>query len=412
MFKLNNSKDYVLIGFFGFLLFFSLLMFQYIFIDVLTAAIIAFFIYPLYKRLLKVFRNQNITSFLMAFLIILVIIIPIVLVSQSVTQEGYVIYLQGKTLLEKGATMDCNNVLCFKLKEIMINPAFRTYFDKTLETISNYLIQSVSDIFFSIPSIALSLFIIGFSLFFFLIEGKRVVAFLLKFLPDYHKDLLKKKLNDMSHALIYGNIFVALIQGVVALGGYFIFGTSSPFVYAFLTFIAAFIPFLGTSLIWLPVSISLILRSITDVTFPLWKGLGLMLYGFLIIGTIDNVIRPKLISGKSEIHPLIIFFGLIGGLSLFGPAGLLVGPIVLSLTYTIARFYVKEGDKIMLNATSVEEDSDHHKEHKESLDKIEKSINQLHKSVTKEKRIIKKQRKRKTNKSKKSNKKKTSKNKD
>ena len=100
--------------------------------------------------------------------------------------------------------------------------------------------------------------------------------------------------------------------------------------------ILSFLPVVGTSIVWVPAGILLILSEET------FRGIGLLLWGGILVMNVDNFLKPRLISGKSNVHPVTVLLGVLGGLKLFGFIGLVAGPLILALLITLIRFYEEE----------------------------------------------------------------------
>jgi predicted PurR-regulated permease PerM len=177
-----------------------------------------------------------------------------------------------------------------------------------------------------------------FILFFMLTEGQKLESNLLKWIPlkDHNASYLKKHLNTLVYSNAIGIPLVALLQGVVALIGYWITGVQEPFLWFIATCIAAMIPVVGAMIVYVPLSVMLFANGMT------WQGVVLFLYGFLVIGSVDNVFRFWLQKRIGDTHPLVTVFGVIIGLNLFGFIGLVFGPILLSLFLLLIEIYAKE----------------------------------------------------------------------
>jgi predicted PurR-regulated permease PerM len=140
-------------------------------------------------------------------------------------------------------------------------------------------------------------------------------------------------------AVVFGLIGTALVQGVVAGIGYALFGVPSPVALGALTFVASFIP-AGPALLWAGASLWLLLGGQTGAA------IGMALYGLLLVSSIDNVLRPVLISGgEVPVHFLIVFFGVLGGLAAFGMLGLFLGPVLLSVTFVLAQQFARQTEE-------------------------------------------------------------------
>ena len=139
----------------------------------------------------------------------------------------------------------------------------------------------------------------------------------------------------VTYAVVFGQLLAAMAQGVVAIIGFYIFGVSLPIFWGVMTAFFALVPAVGTVIIWMPASLYLILSGyLTQDYITIANGIGLFVYGVLIISTIDNILRVKILEAKADVHPLIVIAGIIGGVNLFGVIGLFLGPILLPMLIT------------------------------------------------------------------------------
>jgi Ca2+-transporting ATPase len=153
------------------------------------------------------------------------------------------------------------------------------------------------------------------------------------FLGDYQAIYLQAA-GDTARAVVYGLVLAALGQGLMAGIGYSVAGVNAPLLLGMITAFLAIVPF-GATLVWLPVSFGLILSG------ELWHGIGLLLWGVFAISTVDNLIRPLVISGAGHIPFLVVLFGVFGGLTAFGAVGLFLGPIILSVLLAVWRAWLQ-----------------------------------------------------------------------
>lgn len=172
-------------------------------------------------------------------------------------------------------------------------------------------------------------------LFFFLRDGRLILGFLRSFSPlspEQERRVLDH-LVATSRGAILGVLVVPLAQGGSAMLGYWFFGVPNALLWGSITVFACLIPLLGAPIVWIPISVFLFFNG------PAWKAIALFLYGVLVISSIDNILKPMLLSGAARVHPLLGFLSVIGGTLAFGPAGLLVGPLVLSLAISALHIY-------------------------------------------------------------------------
>jgi Ca2+-transporting ATPase len=156
---------------------------------------------------------------------------------------------------------------------------------------------------------------------------------LVRFLGKY-QDVYLEAAGHTTRAVVYGLVLAALGQGMLAGLGYAVAGVQAPVLLGAVTALLALVP-MGATLVWMPVGIVLVL------TEQPWQGIGLLLWGFLVVSTVDNVIRPLVISGAGRIPFLVVLFGVLGGLSAFGAIGLFLGPVILAVLLSVWQAWLK-----------------------------------------------------------------------
>jgi len=315
---------------------------------IIASATIAYIFYPLYKKLLKSIRNRSLASLLMIVIVFMFIIIPLFLIFANLISEGKRVYSDFKSQIIEAKTLNFIEKLNLRERFSFIN------LDRIIEQISSnfekVLFSLTSKVITIIPNLLLHLFIGLFSLFFFFKDGE---AMILKFkemigLPKHHHDFLSKEVSDMVYSTIYGNIIVALIQAIAALIGYFIFGIKTPILFGVLTFFVSILPYVGAPLVWFPISFLMIVEGLLFDSPKFYNGIGLMLWGFFIVSTIDNITKPKIIGDKAKLHPLLVLLGILGGIRVFGFIGIIIGPVICALTSAIIELQLKHDFQLWL----------------------------------------------------------------
>jgi len=183
--------------------------------------------------------------------------------------------------------------------------------------------------------IGIGLFLIAVALYYFFLEGHRWRERVVRLVPLPPADtrMFFERFHRVSIAVLVGNLGTALAQAAAATLGYFIFGAPVPLIWGAATLFAALVPLVGPALVWVPVAI------VVGVGHGWLRGGGLALYGLLIIGTVDNVVRPLLTKRGLQLHPLLVFIAVFGGMLAFGFVGLFVGPLVIALMITVLDVY-------------------------------------------------------------------------
>lgn len=177
-----------------------------------------------------------------------------------------------------------------------------------------------------------------FILYFMLVNGRRMEDNLYEYIPlkDGNVELIGDEVKLMVTSNTIGIPLIALIQGVVGLVGYLIIGVSEPFLWFVATCITAMLPVVGAALVYVPLTIMLFAQGETG------KGIAMAIWGFGLIGLVDNLFRFLINKKLGNIHPLITIFGVIVGIQLFGFIGLIFGPLLISMFILLLRIYGNE----------------------------------------------------------------------
>jgi predicted PurR-regulated permease PerM len=147
------------------------------------------------------------------------------------------------------------------------------------------------------------------------------------------EDDMVRHLSATVRAGMLALVLVPVAEAVTAVIGFAIFGLPAPVLWGAMVGFAGLIPVVGTPLAWVPAGLYLL------ATGPAWRGIGLLVYGVAVIGMVGHIVKPLVLRGGAQIHPLLGFLAILGGLFAFGPAGLIVGPVILSLAMSALRIY-------------------------------------------------------------------------
>ncbi len=193
------------------------------------------------------------------------------------------------------------------------------------------VVATVSEIAFDL---AISLIVF----FFVLADGPQMNQWLMKISP-LGRSRMQELLDEfrlVSRSLIGSNLITGVVQSAVALIGYLIAGAPQPLFFGLVTLLTSFIPSVGTAIVWLPLS------GLVALTGRPYSGLFLLLWGGLVVGVVDNIVRPLLMKSDVAIHGAILFLSLLGGIILFGVPGVVLGPVALSTFLTLMRFHARD----------------------------------------------------------------------
>lgn len=182
------------------------------------------------------------------------------------------------------------------------------------------------------------IFVTFFTLYYLLVGGRDLVKRLMYLSPlkDSHEKLLINKFISISTATVKGTLVVGLVQGT--LGGilFAIVGIPSAAVWGILMAFLSLIPMVGSSIIWFPAGVILLLMG------DIWQGITVLLAGSLVISLVDNFLRPKLVGKETQMHPLLVFFATLGGIYLFGLSGFIIGPMIITIFLALWEIYAVE----------------------------------------------------------------------
>ncbi len=206
---------------------------------------------------------------------------------------------------------------------------------RSIDQLRQSIVTLAPNILGSVGEMVLGLFIMFFVMYYGFREGESFLARIKQILPldPDLKEQLFFELRTVTQAVLYGQVLTAVIQGTLGGIGLLVFGVTNWLFWGAIMIIMAFLPILGTPVIWVPASVGLILQGETA------RGAGLLIYGATLVMNIDNFIRPRLVSGRTKVHPVLILIGVLGGLKIFGFIGMLVGPLVLALLVAFIKFY-------------------------------------------------------------------------
>lgn len=235
-----------------------------------------------------------------------------------------------------------SNEMVEALKKVVANIEQR--FDVVLSSEENInklgevIAQSLPKILGATFSTLTTVFFMYFILYFMLVNGRKMEDAMYEYMPMKDENVKKvgKEVNTMVLSNAIGIPLVAFAQGIVGLIGYLIIGVDEPLFWFGVTCIAGMLPVVGAALAYVPLAIIFFAKDQT------WQGIAMTIYGFGVIGTVDNVLRFTLLKKLGKVHPLTTVFGVIIGLNLFGFIGLIFGPLLISLFMLLLKIYSSE----------------------------------------------------------------------
>jgi predicted PurR-regulated permease PerM len=296
---------------------------------IVLAGILTYTLFPLYRFFYRrVVRRPEFASALSILVALLLMVLPAVyLISELARQvsgaytnfqmqniQRVADYLSGLT----GNRID-----------------FQEMLNSGLDAIRKSIVGLAPDILGSVGELLLGLFIMFFVMYYGFREGEAFIARIRQLLPlePSLKESLFYEMRTITQAVLYGQVMTAIVQGTLGGLALLVFGVSNWLFWGAMMIIMAFLPVLGTPIVWVPAAVGLILDGDTV------RGVGLLIVGSTVIMNIDNFLRPRLMSGRTKVHPVLILIGVLGGLRVFGFVGMLVGPLILALLVAFIKFY-------------------------------------------------------------------------
>ncbi len=318
----------------------AFLVIQPFFSALALGAVFAVVLQPIYRRILKrVNGKESLAALSTVALGILVILIPVFFVSMQLLKEAQALY---------GSLSETDTQRVFtqwvalngsKIDEFIPNASqslreLSTSFDDYARQGASWLVLNIGAAFSSIAGLFLDLFIFFVTLYYLLRDGGRLKRYLIDLSPlkDADDEHIVQKLETAVNSVVKGKLAIAGIQGVLAGIGLAIFGVPNPVVWGLVAMVVSLIPPIGTALVLVPAVVYLVIAG----AVPQAIGLAMWTMG---VGVTDNLIGPRLMSSGTELHPLLVLLSVLGGLVLFGPVGLFLGPLTIALLLSLLSLH-------------------------------------------------------------------------
>ncbi|MBI2047331.1 AI-2E family transporter [Candidatus Pacearchaeota archaeon] len=318
----------------------SFIVVRPILISVILGLLFAYILYPLYVKVYRVIKEKNISALIICVVIVAIIFLLLWFIVPIMIQQtfDFYTYTQRVDLLSPIKKLFPNVFSSPDFsKEILIS--MHNFVGK----FASFLLEGLTNILLSIPLILLHVVVIFFTLFFALRDNEIIIRSLKgisPLTPEAEKKFFEQS-RDITRSFIYGILIIGLVQGIVTGIGLFIFRVPNATMFTVLAVLVGILPMIGPMVIWLPAGLYLLLSGNTA------SGVGLLVFGAVIVSLVEPVLRPYIISKTTKIHPLIAFIGMIGGVFVFGIIGLIIGPLVLAYLLIVAEFYKeKRFDKL------------------------------------------------------------------
>jgi predicted PurR-regulated permease PerM len=311
-------------------------------LDIVLAAVFSTLFYPLFALLLGAMkRNRGLAAFFSCLLILLCLLIPLLFIFNVVILQGIDLYHNAlpvvESFIEKGGTgffgKFQGTIIGRWLIDLHVD--WKTVLSGGLQLLGGGTAKIINKASQLTIGLVVNLFIILFSMFYFFRDGQKILERVRSVVPlgDEYKDRIISRFITISSATVKGSLLIALLQAFLGTVTLWAFGSSAWLLWGVIMMVFALIPFVGTGGILVPAGI------IKIATGETWQGIAIILISVCIISTIDNLLRPRLVGMHAGMHDLMIFFSTLGGITVFGPSGFIIGPLVAAIFLTVLDIF-------------------------------------------------------------------------
>ena len=313
-------------------------------LSIFVAALFAALFTPLYRWFLqRVGERRALASILTLLTVLFFVFVPLFLVFGTVVSQALEVAQTARPwvqeqLMQPGAITARLEALPFYELLLPYREMALDWIGNLTSILSKFAADSVKDLTLGSFSALLSLIIILYTMFFFLMDGDRLLYYLLYYLPldDEDEKKLLVRFTSVTRATLKGTAVIGILQGILAGAALHVAGIPSALFWAVAMMFLSVVPGIGTALVWGPAVIYLM------VSGEYLTAVILAAYCIVVVGSIDNILRPKLVGNDTRLHELMIFFSTLGGLMVFGFMGFVIGPIIAALFVTVWELYGHE----------------------------------------------------------------------
>jgi predicted PurR-regulated permease PerM len=298
-----------------------------------TVLVVAF--YPVHRRLLARTKRPSASAALSCLLVVVTILLPVTLIAFALVHElsGFADNLKANV----SALLDPNSPVTGRflnwLGQYVNVEQLRSqdFLAERLKGMGGAIAGRTLGFVGGVVGVVIEIFFVIFTMYYLFRDGNRIVAALPDVFPleRSQSEKILARTREVISASLYGVLVIASIQGFLGGLAFWALGLPSPIVWGVVMTLLSMIPMAGAFIVWVPAALFLV------ATGHLTKAIILAAWGALVIGTVDNFLRPKLVGEKTKLHELFIFFSVIGGLKVFGVLGIVLGPVVLAVTLAL-----------------------------------------------------------------------------
>ncbi|MBS3099514.1 AI-2E family transporter [Candidatus Pacearchaeota archaeon] len=295
----------------------SYLILKSYFVALVSAFVLAYLVRPMQIKLKKIF-GVSASAFISIAITLLIIVLPILLVVLEIARQAY-------------SLLSTDGGFGELFSSISLSPPFEgtSAVSNIFNELSSAFFSYLTSFVLSVPHFAVSLFILLVGMYYILVDWEKFSNKLKICIPFQNKEKVSEDIAKVTNILVYGTLLMAFIEFVVSVFGFYLLGIKFSLLLAAMVFFSAFIPFVGPAAIWAPTLLYYLLNGNYFVAG------GVLVIGLILSVVVDTLLRAKILGDRSKINPLIMILGLLGGVSVFGAFGFIIGPLVLAYTLEI-----------------------------------------------------------------------------
>lgn len=308
-------------------------------ITLIFAAVLAVVLQPLYQAVLKAAPNSpGLSAFATMLVAVVCLMVPLAFIAVEVARDAEHLYVSLSADPHSAyAPLETLYRQVQQLTPGLSAPPedLSASFDGYVKQGLRWVVEHVGGALSGIASLLLKLFVFIIALYYFLRDGAKLKRLIVEASPlsDADDQVVSDRLALAVNAVIRGSLVIALMQGLLTAIGFTIFGVPNSMLWGVVAALAALIPGIGTSLVLIPGIIYLF------VTAPAAPAIGLLIWSVVAVGLVDNLLGPRLVGRGMQLHPLVVLLAVFGGLAFFGPAGVFLGPLIVSLLFALVSIY-------------------------------------------------------------------------
>lgn len=318
------------------------LKFYYIIDDFLPSiaagCVLAYIFNPVYLYFLKITKRSSVSSLLVILITVTLILVPVTLIILSI-QEQIQTFFNKQTITQLQETVqNLYNFISDKLG-IQIPDRYSTdLLFKAITTAQDFVTIVATKMIFSFTKFLLYAFLSLFLMYYLMINSHKVLETFGQYFPLNYRNInvLFSESGKRIKSIIHGQLVIAIIQGIIGALGFLLFDVSGAVIWGSVMVIMSFLPIFGTSFVWIPACVILLIQR------DYFNFFGLLLWGGIIHNTIDNIIRPKVCAALGKTHPVTVLLGVFIGIKEWGLIGLVLGPLMISVLIILIKMFREE----------------------------------------------------------------------